>query len=336
MAPDGGLAPWLEQLEQLPFVRAATIRSTRGAKRVRLRTANGTFDYRLEVYLAQPLGHARLAPLLGNADAPREPVLLFAPLVAPRIGEALRARGVQYVDLAGNCHVEAGGTQVAHVEGRKLRERFADPAQRRREGRFHVYFALAARPELVTATVREIARHAGAGKSTVDRTLVRLEEDGVVATTKGGRRIVRTDQLVERWVAGYVEYLRPRWMVSRYQPAEADPAELEKALSRALRGAVWGLGGGAAGWRLDHHYRGPDTVVHIAQSVPSLAAKVRALPAREGPLAVIRTPLALAFESAVEETVHPLLVYAELVASNDERSLEAAARIRERYKLGQP
>jgi hypothetical protein len=42
-------------------------------------------------------------------------------------------------------------------------------------------------------------------------------------------------------------------------------------------------------------------------------------------------PIPLAFEGAVSHTVHPLLVYSELLAANDERSLAAAERLRQRY-----
>jgi len=325
------VTPWVAELERLPFVHDVSVSQATGTRRVRLRAGRKTFEYRLEVRLAQPLSRAHVAPLLGTAAGRREPILLFAPHVGAGLGEALRERGIDYIDLAGNCHIDADGVHMAHVEGRRPRERFAAPGERQRAAHYGIYFALAARPELASATVREIARHAGAGKSTVDRTLARLEADGILASTSRGRRIVRRDQLIERWVAGYVEHLRRRWTVSRYRPAEKDPEKLERELARALDGKTWGLGGGAGGWRLDHHYRGSNTVVHLATPEPELPRGVRALPAGDGPLVVMVTPMPSAFASPVAEVVHPLLVYGELVASGDDRSLESAARVRQRY-----
>src|SRR5688572_26909017 len=180
------VTPWVAELERLPFVRDVRVRQANGTRRVRLRAGPKTFEYRLEVRLAQPLSRAHVAPLLGAGSRRRERVLLFAPHVGASVGEALRERGVDYVDLAGNCHIDADGVHMAHVEGRRPRERFVAPGERQRAAHYGVYFALAARPELASATVREIARHAGAGKSTVDRTLARLEADGVVASTRRG------------------------------------------------------------------------------------------------------------------------------------------------------
>jgi hypothetical protein len=50
-----------------------------------------------------------------------------------------------------------------------------------------------------------------------------------------------------------------------------------------------------------------------------------------GKSTVDRTLVPIAFASPVQETVHPLLIHAELVSGSDERSLDAAARIRERF-----
>lgn len=256
-------------------------------------------------------------------------MLLFAPLVSSAAGDELRGRGIDYIDLAGNCHIDIDEVHVAHVEGKKLREQYVAPRERQQAAHYGVYFAIAARPALASATVREIAQLAGAGKSTVDRTLTRLEAEGIVAATKRGRQLLRRDRLIDRWVAGDVEHLRRRWTVAHYQPRETDPMALERDLARVLGGRTWGLGGGAGGWRLDHYYRGPDTVVHLARPEPELPRRVRALPSAGGPLVVMVTPVPVALSGPVEDVVHPLLVYGELVAAGDERSLDAAARIRE-------
>ena len=286
-------------------------------------------DYRLEVVAAPSVGRAQLAALLGKDG--RERLLVFAPQVTPQAGERLREHGIDYIDLAGNCHIEAGGDHVAHVEGKKTLERVSLPREHGRTSHFGVYFALAARPELATAPVREIARHAGAGKSTVDRTLARLHADGLLAVTSKGRRLLRRDALIDRWVAGYVEHVRSKWVVGRYAPATREPEALERVIATALRGKTWGLGGAAGGWRLDRYYRGEDTVVHLAKPDAELPRRLRVIPAAQGSLVIMVTPVPLAFTSDVEDTVHPLLIYGEMVATSDERSLGAAARIRERF-----
>ena len=59
--------------------------------------------------------------------------------------------------------------------------------------------------------------------------------------------------------------------------------------------------------------------------------RLRLLPARTGELAVLAAPGPLAYEGEVPRTVHPLLVYGELLAGRDDRAREAAAEVRTRF-----
>lgn len=50
-----------------------------------------------------------------------------------------------------------------------------------------------------------------------------------------------------------------------------------------------------------------------------------------GELTLTRAPGPLAFEGRTPDTVHPLLVYADLMTEGHDRAREAAAEIYERY-----
>jgi hypothetical protein len=329
-------SPWIEVLEGLPFVRRATVRKGEAEPVLRVRADGGTYEYRTLVR-TQPLGEAAAALLLANEFSSRAapPLLVLAPFVPGAVAERLVDRGVEYVDLAGNCHLLFGGEHHVHVEGKRLargaRRNVAVPGARQREAGYQVLFALAARPELANAPVRDVAELAGTGKSAVADVIARLVHDGIVARTAQRRMVVRRDQLIDRWVVAYIDRARARWLAGRFRPAETDPAELEQKLVTALRDKPWGFGGSAAAMRLDRFYRGPETVVYVAEWEPKLARGVRALPDAAGSLLVFVNPMPLAFEGSLPRTVHPLLVYSELVAANDDRSLQAAARIRERF-----
>ena len=86
--------------------------------------------------------------------------------------------------------------------------------------------------------------------------------------------------------------------------------------------------------RLDRYYRGSETTLHVTRRDGDLPARCEALPDRNGTLTILLTPGSLALQGAVPRTVHPLLVYTELVVSNDKRAIDAAGRIRERFLWG--
>jgi len=195
-----------------------------------------------------------------------------------------------------------------------------------------VLFALLADPSLARAPVRTLADRAGVGKSAAAEALLRLEAEGLFVRA-GGRRFLPRPETVDRWLAGYLEVLRPRWLIGRYRTADDSPAHLEAAVAEVLgeRSGTWGWGGGAAAARLTGHYRGRETVVLVAAPPPDLPRQLRALPARDGQLVLMRGTPPLALAGVVPETAHPLLIYAELLATGDERAREAAREIRSRF-----
>lgn len=70
----------------------------------------------------------------------------------------------------------------------------------------------------------------------------------------------------------------------------------------------------------------PETVLHLARPEHDLPRRLRAPPGSEGALIVLHTPVPVALEGPLPHTAHPLLVYSELVAAGDERSLNARRR----------
>ena len=198
-----------------------------------------------------------------------------------------------------------------------------------------VLFALLARPELTTAPIRSLAEAAGVGKTTAAELLQRLKDEGLILRDKGGRRIARPTVLMDRWLAGYADKLRPRLLVGRYRAALSDPLAFEKHVEATLGDRLnWAWGGAAAGYRLTRHYRGETTLLHAAPHPATMQRQLNLLPARDGPIVVLGVPGPLGLEGPAPHVAHPLLVYTELLVEGDERAREAAEEIRSRY-LGQ-
>jgi hypothetical protein len=267
---------------------------------------------------------------------PDEQYILFAPHITPQMGALLAAEGINYADAAGNGHLLLGNQLLVHVEGKR-------PAVLPPAGRglgapgYRVLFAVLVRPELLNQTVREIAVHAGVVKTTVAEVLRRFEGEGALVRTGRGRQIIRRQELVDRWLIGYADVLRPVLMTGRYQIAE-EPPELERRVEtdfadHAPPGLAWAWGGGAAAYRLTGHYRGEQTILHVNAPIDATLSRLRAVRARDGNLTVLGVPGPLAFAGAVPGTVHPLLVHAELLALHEERADEAARELRNRLEL---
>ncbi|MBI5490298.1 MAG: hypothetical protein HY905_23380 [Deltaproteobacteria bacterium] len=89
--------------------------------------------------------------------------------------------------------------------------------------------------------------------------------------------------------------------------------------------------GGAAAHRLTGYYRGDQTLLYFADPPPSPAKQLRLVPDAEGDVWLARSPGPLAFSGPNRATVHPLLVYADLIGEGHERARDAAAEVRRRF-----
>src|SRR5882762_7248395 len=117
------LEPYLDHLRSLPFVRAANAEVSRVAQAdegldavVRLKTPKGMLrlyaeikrthlSYELAGHVVSQMRHSRW-----------KPSILMTPYVAPRLGQFLEERGINYVDRVGNCFLSLGPDYLARFE----------------------------------------------------------------------------------------------------------------------------------------------------------------------------------------------------------------------------
>lgn len=348
------LDEYLARLKALPFVEEARVERLETQQRwdavLRLRVDGEAHRLRVEHKRAPRLNHALLEAFLARVKRYGDTRwILFAPYVTAPIADRLREKEVNYIDLAGNCYLAIDRGHVALIVGRRPPDRTDGPPTG--PVRYKVLFALLARPQTTRTTVRDIAHQAGVGKTVVAVTLKRLEEEGLIAQAETKTILLRPRELLDRWVTGYLDVLRPKLLAGHYRAADRDPAGLEDRIEQALKGlgriprttkvgedrtgggaiAAWAWGGAAAAFRLIGHYRGEQTALHMDHRPADLARRLQLLPARAGEIAILGTPGPLAYEGAAPKTVHPLLVYAELLTVHDGRAQEAAAEVRDRF-----
>lgn len=332
------LEPYLAQLRKLPFVKGVEAElEVRGANRihgdalVRLRTPRGERTLWAEVKrtnITRPLVDALLARTPMDI---RTKWVLFAPYIGAETGRHLKENGVNYVDAVGNCFLAIKQDYIATVEGKRPAKK--TPLERGIRGPGHqILFAVLARPELLNAPVRILAGAAGVGKTAAAEMVKRLEEEGLVGADRERRRLLRVQTVLDRWLAGYTATVRPQLVMGRFHTNDRGAEVREDRIEREIgETTTWAWGGGTAAMRLTGYYHGPNTVLHLEHPLPDLGKRLKAIPAEDGPLIVLGVPGRVAFEGAKPRTVHPLLVYAELLATGNERAREAAQEVWSRY-----
>lgn len=291
---------------------ALTLRTTTGAHRLRVRRERSH------------LTNAVVEHFITSLGSDGEPVLLLARQIGAGLAPKLMNAGVNYLDLRGNCHFALPKFFV-HVEG-KSGPRSTSTEKGLRSAGYQALFAFLAEPVLLNAPVREVAARAG-----VSRQAVLDLKDRLADALYVGRTFTETSWIPRRlrdalalWLHGYETTVRPSLLCGTYRTKEADPSVLEERVTNSLAPGSYRWGGTAAAFRLTGHYRGERSVLHVEREPPpDLGRQLRALSDPQGNLLVLRAPGKLNWDAGTE-TVHPLLVYSEMLDEGSERVREAA------------
>jgi hypothetical protein len=262
----------------------------------------------------------------------RDRILLLAPHIRAEHAAVLEHRQIDYVDLAGNAHLQLPGFLV-HVEGRRPPKEPVGIPGRPNKGWIKTVMAILIRPDLVTAPYRILAKQADAALGTVAGCMNDLVVRGLLHEVKGARQITDRATLVALWVQAYVEALRPKLKERRFQIRATTKQEIHEQLDAVLKkkGVQWALTGADAAEQRKRFFRAEETEIYVAPHVVENRDTQKALvaqpAARGGNLLVIEPPgpLATLVNGAEGPPLAPeLLTYAELRYRGTEQALEAA------------
>jgi hypothetical protein len=250
-----------------------------------------------------------------------QPALLVTNYVTPPLADALKQRGIAFLDEAGNAYLNHPPLLIWVKGQRPKQKNGANPTTRTfNPGGLQVIFPLLCHPEWADRPYREIAKMAGVAHGTVGWVLAELPKLGFMAEVGGKRRLLQPERLLRQWVEAYARTLRPRLLIGRFH---TDQLDWHKTLDPGKYGYL--LGGEAAAARLTEHLR-PGTITLYGPKVePRLILDQRLRPDPQGKVDILRR-----FWKFDDD--HPLLtplplIYADLVAIGDARCLETAKLI---------
>ena len=250
--------------------------------------------------------------------------LLVTSHVTGKQAAKLRSLGVPFFDTAGNAYFNEPPVYV-FVSGRQAEhEATRDKTSRAfTSSGLKTIFALLCKPGLEKKPYREIGAKGGVSHATIGWVMADLEQEGfLVDMGARGRRLSNKEGLLKRWIEAYPEQLRPKLLLARYRSEEPDwwtevkPGDL---------GVYWG--GEVAAAKLTQYLRPEMVTVYAARKLPELQVKLGWRTDPKGNVEVLKKFWNFEYEDERLGIVPPLLVYADLVASADDRNLEVAGII---------
>lgn len=289
-----------------------------------LTTATTKVHYGAEVkYRLRP---EAVGPLLHRLKALTARPLLIATEITPPVADTLRAQGVEFLDTAGNAYLKEPPFLHIFVKGQKggLQPPQDEPTRTFKPAGLQVLFALLAQPGFETRPYRDIGVAAGVATGAVGWVMTELPRLGFLGEVKGERRILNRGGLIDRWAEGYTRTLRPKLLLGRFA---ADPDDVFRRV--LAHGETCVVGGEAAAAHITGHLRATTTTLYTEAVDAPLMARLRLRPDPAGKVDVRRRFWRFAGDRT--NLAPTLLIYGDLLAIGDDRCLETARILRERF-----
>jgi hypothetical protein len=341
--PESMLIPALDALNRLTGIRGEVIETDHAQSdrvdvdaTIRLHAPTGvTYDYVVEIKprinSEMILASAR-TQMLRAAHGDLERALLVTRHLSPAQLDACRSRlDLQALDMAGNAYIRRDDLYVL-IRGQRPdpTQLVETPSSAGTVAWLRVVYTLLTQPEHRSASYRELAAAAGVALGSVGPVLRDLEHRNLMIAGEKERLLVEPERLLTEWVTTYPTRLRPKLGPQRLRSEHPG----WWATEQLPPGAMWG--GEIAADRLTHYLKPQHATIYVPPAARSslmshLVARHRLRADPAGDVEVLDTLTPREARTPVPGVVHPLLVYADLLATLIPRNIEVANMVRERH-----
>lgn len=257
--------------------------------------------------------------------------ILVTRYVAPQMADRMREMRIPFFDTAGNAYIDEPPLYI-FVKGNRPAVAIQTEKPKRifRPAGLQVIFALLCHPGLEKAPYREIAGKADVALGTVGWIMYDLRNQGyLVERANRERRLIRKDDLMKQWATAYPERLRPKMILGRYK-TEIKEWWMHVDLKEFT--ALWG--GEIAANRLTNYLKPQILTIYAKPPLGKFILRNRLEEDVDGDIEILKMFWDFPLDQAKNETVPALLVYADLLATGDERNIETARILYERELTG--
>ena len=295
---------------------------------VRIAHEGKQWEFEAEVKLR--VNRATIALLKQNANNTGK-CLLITEYVNPELAEDMRNHDIPFIDAAGNAFINATPLYI-FVKGEKPDKALkTEPVKRLfKPAGLKLIFALLNNPGMEKATYRDMANAAEIALGTVDFALTELKELGfLIDMGKRGRHLLKTKQLLRRWIEAYPEQLRPKLVQGTFR---VDARNWWKNITLAEFGAFWG--GEIAAAKLTGYLKPEKAVIYMGLLPGKFVFKYKLKKDLNGNVEILKPFWNFQWTATKLGLVPPLLVYADLMATGDARNIDAAEMIYDEHLAG--
>jgi len=299
---------------------------------------NVTFNnkiIRFEIHVKRHLHRAAIERLIAlNTEQRPRKLMIVSDHVNSVNAEILRETGIAFLDISGNAFLDVPGLHLFVIGKKTQIIQMSNPARMFHRAGVQVIFAFLTDPvldktpkaALLNKTFRDIRDQTGVALGSIGTIIGNLLESGNIVEEQNLRFLTNRRQLLEKWVASYTDRLRPKLFAQRYRSRGNSWWNSTQSLGE---GNYWG--GEIAAAKLTGYLKPELATIYSRGETKQLIldADLRLDP--KGDVEILKVFWGDWQHGVHQDCVHPLLVYADLIASENDRNMETAKRIYERH-----
>lgn len=282
-----------------------------------------TFTAEVIIYL----NRARTGLIVRKLKDTKGIPLLVTEYVNADLMDTMKELGINFIDAAGNAFIKEPPLFV-NIKGNKILK----PATKEtKDTTFYTaglqtIYPLLCNPGLEKNTVREIATKANVAVGTVHTTLKQLEKKGYLIKKENGQNeLVNKEKLLRQWTTLFPDKLKHKYLIGRYETGELD---LMDNIELSNYDGLWG--GEVAANKLTGYIRPQLYTIYIGKKRGELILRNRLKKNVNGNIELVNKFWGFE-DNEYGELTHPILIYADLIATGDPRNIETATLIYEKY-----
>lgn len=253
-----------------------------------------------------------------------QPLMVVARHLFPKVKDELREKGIAYLEANGNIFLKRDGLFVL-IDAQKPLPTPVEKANRAfgKTG-LKVIFHFLLNEEFINMPYRDIANLTEVAVGNINYIFTGLKDQGfLLKLNKNEFKLNNKKALFEKWMVTYSERLKPALEVGRFRFLKPEDFLQWKRLP-LQSGKTW-WGGEPAGDLFTNYLNPAELTLYTLETKQELIKHYRLIPDNAGNVVAFKK--FWHYDEVNDNVVPPLLVYADLMNTNDRRCMETAQKV---------
>ncbi|MEN0051605.1 MAG: type IV toxin-antitoxin system AbiEi family antitoxin [Bacteroidota bacterium] len=256
----------------------------------------------------------------------KKELLILTDYLPKKLKAYLRSKNISYLDHAGNAFITNDEGLFVYTETNTAKRPKPSSNRAFSKSGLKVLFQILVDEKVVNMPYREIGKRASVSIDTVGKVLKELLRDQYLIRVNENEYLLQhKERLLQEWVTIFNRVLRPKLKQQSFDLRMETLRELaNKAQSQSVSGEL-------GGELLSNYLIAEHAIIYTSASFVEVAKTLNLLPSRNGKVKMVEQFWHQKPKESDEVTVHPILVYADLLSNPTARNLETAKIVYNKY-----